>query len=142
MSNPSKPKFRARKPYNTKTMKLKAFKPVQKVEVPEIDYRLIGGRIKQARLHMGITQEYLSELVGVTPAFVGHIERGERSVSLTTFLKLASVLNVSTDYLFSAGQVTEESEITNTIVQMIDRRPLRTKQAILDIVSAALKHLE
>ena len=142
MSDQNKPVFKARKPYNTRTLKFKAMKPLQEAAPPEIDYKLIGSRIKHARLHVGITQEYLSELVGVTPAFVGHIERGERRVSLTTFLKIASVLNVSTDYLFSAGKPSEDTEVTGAIVQMIDRRSLKTKEAVLDIVSAALKHLD
>jgi len=39
-------------------------------------------------------------------------------------------------------QTTEDDEITNSITQMINHRPLETKIAIRDIVSAALKHLE
>ena len=140
MADSNKPKVTLKK-YNTKTRKIKAIKPLPKVESPDIDYNLIGNRIRQARLHMGITQEYLSELIEVTPAFVGHIERGERSVSLATLLKIAMVLNVSTDYLFSMEDTTEDSEVTNALIQMISHRPLETKEAILDIVSTALKHL-
>jgi transcriptional regulator with XRE-family HTH domain len=128
--------------YQTKTLKRKETDPIKKLEPPVIDYKLIGKRIKQARIHTGITQEYLSELVDVTPAFIGHIERGERSVSLVTILKIATVLSVSTDYLFSMEQTTEDIEIANAIVQMINHRPLETKKAVLDIISAALKHLE
>jgi len=141
MSDSKIVKIKGRKPYNTKTLKFKSNTPLEKVTLPEIDYKLIGGRIRQARLHMGITQEYLSELIEVTPAFVGHIERGERSVSLTTFLKIAMVLNVSTDYLFSMDTTTEDDEIINALIQMISHRPLETKEAVFDIVSSALKHL-
>jgi transcriptional regulator with XRE-family HTH domain len=128
--------------YNTKTLKKKATAPLKKIAPPEINYKLIGQRIKAARLHMGITQEYLSELIEVTPAFVGHIERGERSVSLSNILKIAMVLSVSTDYLFSMEQTTEDVEIANTLTQMLNQRPLKTKKAVLDIVSTALRHLE
>ena len=142
MKNLRESKNKARKPYATKSIHRKATDPIPKVQTPEIDYKLIGQRIKQARLHIGITQEYLSELIDVTAAFVGHIERGERSVSLTTLIKIAMVLQISTDYLFSMEQNTEDDEITNALVQMVSHRPLDTKQAIFDIVSAALKHLE
>ena len=141
MADSSTPKAKLRK-YNTKTRKIKAIKPLPKVEPPEIDYKLIGSRIRQARLHHEITQEYLSELIEVTPAFIGHIERGERSVSLATLLKIAMVLNVSTDYLFSMEDTTEDAEVTNALIQMVSHRPLETKQAILDIVSTTLKHLK
>ena len=134
----AKIKLKARK---IRTNTQKRPKVAVKAEPPQIDYKMIGSRIRQARLHKGITQEYLSELIDVTPAFVGHIERGERSVSLKTILKLAMVLNVSTDFLFNMENTTEDNEITNALIQMINHRPIETKQAVLDIVSVALNHL-
>lgn len=140
MADSGKPKLKVRK-LRVKTLKPKRPKPVAKAEPPRIDYDLIGSRIRQARLHMKMTQEYLSEVVEVTPAFIGHIERGERSVSLATLLKIAMVLNVSTDYLFNMEDITDDEEITNAIIQMINHRSLETKKAVLDIVSVALNHL-
>jgi transcriptional regulator with XRE-family HTH domain len=137
-----KPAINTKKSYNTKTLQRKATAPLKKVAPPEIDFKLIGQRVRAARKHMDITQEYLSELVDITPAFVGHIERGERSVSLVTILRIAMILNVSTDYLFSMEDATEDEEVTNTIIQMLNHRPLETKVAIRDIVSVALKHLD
>jgi len=132
----------AKRVYQTKTATRKTLRPIKKAEPPVINYKLIGRRIKNARLNTGITQEYLSELVEVTPAFIGHIERGERSVSLQTLLKICMVLNVSTDYLFSMEETTDDIEIVNEIVQMIRHRPLETKQAVLDIISTTLKYME
>ena len=132
----------AKKRYATKTLKRKAVDPIKRVTPPVIDYKLIGQRVRQARIHMGLTQEYLSELVDVTPAFIGHIERGERSVSLITLLKIAMILGVSTDYLFSMDKTTDGIEIINEISQMLKDRPLATKTAIREIISVTLKHMD
>ncbi len=44
-----------------------------------MDYKLLGGRIREIRLKYKLTQEKLAEKVGVTDSYIGFIERGERS---------------------------------------------------------------
>jgi len=46
MSDSKIVKIKGRKPYNTKTLKFKSNTPLEKVTLPEIDYKLIGGRIR------------------------------------------------------------------------------------------------
>ena len=41
-----------------------------------IDYKDIGQRIKTKRIEKGFTQEQLSEMVGVGPSHMSHIESG------------------------------------------------------------------
>ena len=48
-------------------------------------------RLREARL---LTQERLGEHAGLHTTQVGHIERGERDVRLSTILKLAHALGV------------------------------------------------
>lgn len=48
----------------------------------EVNFCQIGVKIKEERLKRHLTQEKLAEMVDVTPAFVGHSERGERSLSV------------------------------------------------------------
>jgi transcriptional regulator with XRE-family HTH domain len=59
----------------------------------------IGNRIRLAREELGITRENLSELVDITPYYLGQIERGERNMSIKTLIKISSSLKVSIDYL-------------------------------------------
>ena len=43
-----------------------------------IDYVDIGQRIKQKRIERGYTQEKLSELIGIGPSHMSHIEGGSQ----------------------------------------------------------------
>ena len=43
-----------------------------------IDYKKIGQRIRAFREQQGLTQETASERCGITTAFYGNIERGDR----------------------------------------------------------------
>ena len=47
-----------------------------------MDYKLLGKRIREERLRLGKTQESLAEEVNISTAYLGQIERGERSVTL------------------------------------------------------------
>ena len=49
-----------------------------------LDYRAIGSRVRELRLQHKMTQEYLAELVDISPSFIDHIERGEKKPSLET----------------------------------------------------------
>lgn len=65
----------------------------------ELDFKAIGKRIKIARIRTNLTQETVADKIGVTPQHVSNIETGNSSVSLTTLVAIANLLNVSVDEL-------------------------------------------
>lgn len=64
-----------------------------------IDYIFIGQRIKQKRVEQGITQEKLSEMVGIGPSHMSHIESGSTVPSFEVFISIINALNCSADEL-------------------------------------------
>jgi len=65
----------------------------------ELDDKAIGKRIKIARIRVGLTQENVADRIGITPQHVSNIETGNSSVSLTTLVAIANLLNVTMDEL-------------------------------------------
>ena len=59
-------------------------------------YRQIGLKIAFYRKLRGLTQEELAEQVGLTPAFVGHIEAPNiiKAISLDTLFAIAEALEI------------------------------------------------
>ena len=107
-----------------------------------IDFMRMGAIIKQARKNAGITQEQLSEMIDVTPALVGHIERGERSVSLKTLFAIAEKLDISFDYLLSQKVVLDTTQQNvKSFEQLIKDKSPDAQRAILDIVRTAVKYI-
>jgi len=102
----------------------------------------IGQTIKNARNNLGMTQADLSEVLDLTPAFIGHIERGSRSVSLITLVGIANTLNIPIELIFADKDLTTDEKIMTDFAQLIDGRPANTKKAVLDIVRTALQHLD
>ena len=107
-----------------------------------VDNARIGKIIREARLNQKITQEQLSEAVDVTPAFIGHIERGSRSLSLPTLAGIANILNIPMYYFFSDEDITPDQKTMNDFAQLIEGKSQKTKSAVLDIVRTALQHLD
>lgn len=61
------------------------------------EYRQIGLKIAYYRKLRGLTQEELAEQVGLTPAFIGHLEAPNisKALSLDTLFDIATALEVS-----------------------------------------------
>lgn len=62
-------------------------------------YIKIGRKIREKRRFMDITQARLAELCEISTAFVGHIERGTRTLSVDTLYRLCKALHLSADEL-------------------------------------------
>ena len=54
----------------------------------------LGGRIRDVRKGLGISQEEHAHLSGMHRTYVSSVERGERNISVLNLLSLAGVLGV------------------------------------------------
>lgn len=57
----------------------------------------IGFKIKVERMRQKISQEKLAEMADCSLSYIGFIERGEMSLSLYNFVKIASALHLDLD---------------------------------------------
>lgn len=64
-------------------------------------YEEAGAAIRTTRKRLGLTLEQLSDLSGVSPAYIGQIERDVKKASLQTLSALAKGLGVSVSAFFA-----------------------------------------
>ena len=74
----------------------------------QINYILLGQRIRAIRTKKGITQMELAERIDRSPAYMSYVETAYKFCSLDTLVRVANELNVSTDDLLI-------DSLTNTI---------------------------
>lgn len=96
-----------------------------------MDYRALGKRVRSQRKLMGLTQEDLSEKVGISCSFMGHIERGTRKLSVDTLVKLSEALNLSCDALL---QDSLDSDVKREAEGMSDN-----KKRLLNEIASVLR---
>lgn len=107
----------------------------------------LGHRIKQCRKMQKLTQERLAELVNVSPHYIYEIEKGLKTMSLSTLADIASVLNVSTDYLLFGAHgafltSTAEHMPFDRLNQLLQYLSPQQRDNIADILSVLLPHLK
>jgi transcriptional regulator with XRE-family HTH domain len=74
--------------------------PVHKPLETEGIQRSLGARIRELRREQGWSQEKFAEVCGLHRTYMGHVERGEKNVSLSTVLRVANALGVGLSELF------------------------------------------
>lgn len=65
------------------------------------DPRLVvfGQRVRAIRKQKGLSQEGLAALADIDRSYMGHIERGEKNITLTKIYQIADALEVTAMHL-------------------------------------------
>lgn len=75
-------------------MALLARVPKRYVELPNPTTLEFGGRVRERRHELALSQEDLAERADLHRTYVSQVERGERNLSLINVLRLADALEV------------------------------------------------
>ena len=100
-----------------------------------LDRVALGKRVREARNRSRYTQEVLAEKADIAVAYLGEIERGEKTPSLDVLVKLAESLEVSCDYLLrdsvEAGTVYVDADISRKLAGLTRKQRIAA-ESILD----------
>jgi len=89
-----------------------------------------------------LTQAALAEAVDISDTYMGAIERGERSLTLDTLVRLVNRLGVTVDYLLSDSVSDSDSNILEQFKQLTDGQPLAHKQLAIKIMRTVFSHFD
>ena len=107
-----------------------------------MDYKRLGKRIREERLKLNLTQAQLAEAVDISDTYMGAIERGERSLTLDTLVRLVNRLGVTVDYLLSDSVSDSDSNIMEQFRQIVDRQPMERKQMAIHVLRTIFSYFE
>lgn len=102
--------------------------------IDPINYKVLGERIREERKRIHLTQAQLANEVGISDTYMGAIERGERSLTLDTLVKLANRIGVTIDYLLTDFVDGSNESIIDEFKQIIDNQPLDRKVMALQVL--------
>lgn len=74
---------------------------------------IIGERIRKIREDLKMNRERFSEMIDISDVFLGQIERGERSLSTKTLVKIVKFTGVSADFILFGNE-----ESNNTLAKI------------------------
>lgn len=107
-----------------------------------MDYKRLGKRIREERLKLNLTQAQLAEAVDISDTYMGAIERGERSLTLDTLVRLVNRLGVTVDYLLSDSVADNDSNIMEQFRQIVDCQPMERKQMAINVLRTIFSYFE
>ena len=90
--------------------------------------KLFGKRLRSIRKNKGLTQEYLSELIGLDPQYYCKMENGNHFPSVKTLAKIAQVLKIKPKDLFNF------SDSQNSLLEKVNTSLLSLSEKELDVV--------
>jgi transcriptional regulator with XRE-family HTH domain len=85
-----------------------------------MDSKALGKRISETRKAQRVTSDELSEVCGVNPTHIRHIECGERTPSLPLFVTICNNLRISPDRLL---QESLEENDKDEMIHLSERLP-------------------
>ena len=104
------------------------------------DVRRFGEEVRQRREALGLTLEGMAERMGISPIYLGEVERGirKRGPSLDFALKIAQGLGVALPDLL--GGFNELSAGGLEAGRLFERLPSPLKQPMLTMLRMTAKH--
>ena len=98
-----------------------------------LDFALIGKRIKEVRTDRQLTQEYLAKVTDVNVSHISNIETNKVKVSLTLLVQICNALGVTVDYLLENEYHNPTSVIEKELLNMIKGMKKEKQETLLRI---------
>ena len=87
----------------------------------DISIKLIGETIRNLRKQKGFSQEKLAELAQLHPKYLGQVEIGNKTASLSTFLKVCYGLEIEpSDFFLLIEAKNDRASSRRNIIEMLD----------------------
>ena len=108
----------------------------------ELDYEMIGKRIKAARKKKGYTQENLASVTGISQPHIGHVEVGKSKVALPALIKIANALDTTVDaLLYDSTQISVDT-YDKDFKDLTDGCTPAQKEYLLELLKVAKKSFD
>lgn len=106
-----------------------------------LNFIIIGRRIKETRLHKGLSQWELAELINVSVSYISRIETAKKHASLESLVGIANVLGVTVDNLLNGNQTNDITEYQTELTCLLEGCSSYEKRIIYDVALATRKSL-
>lgn len=104
-----------------------------KIVEANIDYKLIGQRIKEARKKMGWSQEKLGETIDVATVYISRVERGNAQINLKRLSQIAMALNMPIEQLLTETTIESKGYLNREFQELLETCTPDKQQLIYNI---------
>lgn len=100
----------------------------------ELDFEIIGKRLREIRLSKSFTQEYIANKVDVNTSHISNIENNRVKVSLSALVNICNALETTVDYVLNNQYTDSDSVLNQNILNELQKCDEDMKERILKII--------
>jgi transcriptional regulator with XRE-family HTH domain len=105
----------------------------------QVDYKLIGAKIKERRRVKGYTQERLAKKLDVSVGYISQVERGITRISLDLLASISTVLECDMAGLVTGLAMNGEAYMRDEIGELYSQLNQRERQLTLGFMELLIK---
>lgn len=102
-----------------------------------VDFRLIGKRIKEVRKQQSITQAELAALTDMSDSYISYIETAKKQASLESLVRISNALGITVDELLCGNQLYNPTDYQTDIDLLMEDCSLLERRFIYELISVA-----
>ena len=107
----------------------------------EINYVLIGKRIRETRTQMKLSQAALAEMSGLSTRYISHIETARKKASLSSLVNIANAVGISIDEILYGNQTAYKTDYQLDIILLIEDCSPSEKRYLYLMINSVLNIL-
>lgn len=101
----------------------------------DVDYELIGKRLKTARMRNEVTQIELAEQMDISVAYLSRVETGKSPINLKRLIETCNILNVEPSEILTGTNITSDQYLDKEWSELLKDCPKKKKKILFKIVS-------
>lgn len=100
----------------------------------QINYALIGKRVREARKQQKISQEELAEMTRLSVGYISHIETARKKASLSSLINISNALGITVDELLNGNQLYSPNDYQTDIDLLMLDCSLTERRLIFEMI--------
>ena len=107
----------------------------------EINYVLLGKRIREIRIQMKLSQSALAEMSGLSTRYISHIETARKKASLSSLVSIADAVGISIDEILYGNQAAYKTDYQLDIILLIENCTPSEKRYLYLMINSVISIL-
>lgn len=103
----------------------------------QVNFVLIGKRVRETRKQQKLTQDQLAEMSDLTVGYISHVETARKKASLSALISISNALGITVDELLTGNQLHNPTDYQTDIDLLMADCSLMEKRMIYELISAA-----
>jgi transcriptional regulator with XRE-family HTH domain len=102
----------------------------------------VGYNIRTYRLAKNFTQEYMAEMLGISPVAYGNMERGSAQITIDRLQKIADILDIEPeDLLHEMNPINITAPVSNSLIGNNQHNTIGVSEQTMQLLNRTLEGL-